>query len=346
MIADLYHEIHTNNTIIDDQKISEKYWKSGFKLFLEEADTWPTSERDWWLECIADIIRVAGRDPNVVLGEEFCLSEQPSFGPTIPMAILLLKGYISPLSFGTMGHSLTSISRTIFHEYGVHVRGDKAALLDQAVAFSSARTRYVEELAILEKFLAAHGHGCNMEQLDKERSVIDELTKCSSNPEEVEDKARIFEHVYIPHHVMPRIERLRGVADQTLLFERELPEFLSSSKCKTMKEACRKVQAKKCWKDSTEDALMTLSTRNWKAKKVPACENLPEYKYQTVCRMRDDILKQVGEAATDEMMLGHRLRHRHSFRDFASFLIMTAVLHNAVIDKQKMCRSADCYCVG
>jgi hypothetical protein len=74
-----------------------------------------------------------------------------------------------------------------------------------------------------------------------------------------------------------------------------------------------------------QNALVTLAIMNWTPKLLP--ENLPLFHYQTVARIRDQVLHRLTDEETKQ------LKHQHTIDDFEAFLITTGVLN----DKHEGC---------
>lgn len=317
MIAELYNDVSMAGGV-SDEEVLRKYWRKGMGHFQSESSTWKGPERSWWLKQLSESIASIGGDPSAIMGDDLPTQQGGHVISRVPRHILLIKLYKAPISFGPMGHTLSAIARSIFQTYGALVRGDDVMLLESSTVSYNITARYREEVDLLERFLTEHNQPISPTETDRNKLIEDEYEALASvsntpnTPEEAREKAESFLCDFVSKYVDPRIERLRLLAVAAL----DAPKFLESvARNETLSTAFEKLSGKSCWKDSTEDALMILATRNWKPRKIP--ESLPPLYHQTVCRLRDAVLKQKNETSS---------QHDSTFHDFAAFIIASAVL--------------------
>jgi hypothetical protein len=223
-----------------------------------------------------------------------------------------------------MGHSLSVVTRNIFHEFGIF-RGsssvENAVLLRRATR--SAAQRYLLEMALVEAFLSEHGLPGSEEDLAHEREQILFLSSPATSDDEVQLKAAAILDDFVPRHVSTRLERLYALVNK--LRDGQIPSVVlrSSAAIRLAYQAMR--VPGKCRQTASQDAIVILATRNWKPKPVP--EYLPLVHYQTVARIRNKVLKRLSEA---ELFV---FKHQQSDLDLESFLIVTALLHGAESDE-------------
>ena len=321
VIADLLHATGAREARV------QKCWRRAYEGFMNANDHDPKyggkMERYWWLEYFSDVISLAGYEPTDVLGEDFSV---PVFQEEImPMRMLKLKSYVPPISLGPLGHTLSTIGRALFHDYGAYVRSDYDSKEKNQIEISAASSRYMKEVAIVEAFLSKCGLEASKHELAEERTLINWLASTSSSEDEVLSKAESFHAKLVKKHVNQRLERIRDFVSCLT----EIPDVVTHCRDKAIKAAYTKTQVDKCWKDRFEDALMVMAVMNWKPRVVPECQSLPVFCLQTICQIRGQFFS--GKAASkfndDEM---EDLAHRYIFADFQGFLIMTSLLYNAM----------------
>ena len=321
VIADLLHATGAREA----QK--KKCWRRAYEGFLNANDYDPKYggkvERYWWLEHFNDVITLAGYEPSEVLGEDFSV---PVFQEEImPARMLKLKSYVPPISLGPLGHTLSTIGRALFHDYGAYVRSDYDAKEKNQIEISAASSRYLKEVAIMEAFLSKCGLEAAKHELAEERTLINWLASTSSSEDEVLLKAESFHAKLVKMHVHVRSERIRDFVSCLT----EIPDVVTHCHDKAIKAAYAKTHVNKCWKDRFEDSLMVMAVINWKPRIVPECQSLPVLSLQTICQIRGQFFS--GKAAfkgNDGEM--EDLAHGYIFADFQGFLIMTALLYNAM----------------
>jgi MoxR-like ATPase len=215
-----------------------------------------------------------------------------------------------------MGHSLSVITRNTFHEFGIF----HAACSDDAVkklydASISASRRYLQEMDIVEIYLAQNGFPGTVDVLQDERDMIAYIVKPALNGDEVQQKAAYILDVFVPSFVQQRLHRLYSLVDALHVIA--VPEILQRTD-KAILRAYEALRADKNRTDAVQDALVILATMNWKPKQVPEC--LPLLHYQTVARLRNKVLKRLSD--TELFMFKHQQTHL----DLEAFLIITALL--------------------
>lgn len=323
MVAELHCVAEREEGLGDPQLLNE-YWDEGIALFDTESAKWDSEEREWWLERLSESVRYCGGDSSML---DSRIEKEPSIlvhHDRVPKIILLLKSYVGPVAFGPLGFTLSVVSRNMFQAYGALARNDVELLQELKESTATATERYLEEATMLCSFLASEGEVLADEAeelvliLQREHEALVLVSKPATSTEEIEKQAKSFLYDFVPNYIVPRIERVRSVATFCL---KEKPDFLDILTTETLSTAFKKLQGKTCWKDSTEDALMTLATRNWSPPQVP--EILPHAYYRTVCRLRNAVLKQKGRIGKDK---GHAFQHDSAFGDMAAFIIACALL--------------------
>jgi hypothetical protein len=299
------------------ENIKKELWKRGYEKFLEESTDWPEREVIKWKEHIDDDIRAAGYDPVEILSGDFRVPVQarPIVGKRLP----LLKIYSAPVSFGPMGHSLSVITRNIFHEYGIFNGYSDAVADDLRKATKSASQRYLREMAVVEDFLAEHGCGGSTKELQKEREMISYMSSPASSAEDVQRKAETILDEFVPRFVNNRLTRLYSLVEK-LRAGSILPDVIQKADT-AIRRAYEALGSRKSSRDAAQDAIMILATHNWKPKPVP--EYLPLIHYQTVARIRNKVLKLLNGA---ELFV---FKHQQSILDLEAFLIITPLLYQS-----------------
>ena len=305
----------------------KKCWLRAYTGFLHANDHDPmyggVVERHWWMEYFSDVITLAGYEPTDVLGKDF--SVQVFEKKIMPPRMLKLKSFIPPISLGPLGHTLSTIARALFHDYGAYVRSDYDAKEQNQIEISAASLRYIKEVSIMEAFLSKSGLEATKDELAEERSLIEWLAATSSSADEVFSKAESFHGKLIKIYVNGRIERIRDFVSCVT----ETPDVVTHCHDKAIKAAYAKAQVDKCWKDRFEDSLMVMAVMNWKPRIVPECKSLPVFCLQTICQIRGQFFsnKTTSTDSSEEM---EGISHRYVFADFQGFLIMTALIYNAM----------------
>ncbi|CAB9511982.1 cyclase type 10 [Seminavis robusta] len=318
VLADLYHELGRS---ANRQK---KCYYAAYKAFIKEHGEDPHAsplEKDWWLEYFSDVVQLAGYSTAQVLGPTFVapvISEAAA-----PDDIMRLKQYIAPVTFGPLGQTLSAIGRTIVQEYGAHARDDGAAQLKHAEELAAICNRYLQQVGTMEDYLGEEGMQATESELEEERNLLQYLASPGTSEEHVLSKSERFQNALLADHVSPRWERIRDYMSCVV----GTPEPVTSCKDSAIGLAYEKTVRGKCWKDKLEDALMAMAVSNWKPRPVPECKSLPLPYLQTICKVRDTFLMQTSDMGQSDLEHFH---HRYKFSDFQAFLIMTALLYNAM----------------
>lgn len=305
----------------------QKCWKKAYAGFLQAKQNDPTyggeTECQWWMEYFSEAITSAGFLPTDVLGEDFVV---PIVSDDIlPPRLLRLKSYVPPITIGPLGHTLSTIGRCLFHDYGAYVRDDYDLKQQHQIEISAASSRYFKEVTIMEAYLGESGLGATKDQLAEERILVNWLALASSSEDEVLLKSDSFQAKLVIEHVQPRLERIRDFVSCLT----KVPDVVTHCNDKAIKAAYYKADVDKCWKDGFEDALMVMAVMNWKPRMVQECKSLPTFYLQTICQIRDQFFN--GMASGDKVNgESKELGHRYIFADFQGFLLMTALLYNAM----------------
>jgi hypothetical protein len=312
VIANLHHQL--------DQEENKKklLWVLGYKLFLEESRGWPQSKVLKWKDTIKDEIAYSGCNAADICGDDFYVLTETR--PVVTTKKLpLIKMYQAPISFGPMGHTLSVVTRNIFHEFGAF-HGYREEVTNQVRAsMQSASQRYLREMATVEKALSDHGCGTTPEELERERTLLGDICTPAASDDDVEQKAERMLDTFIPRHVEDRLQRLYALVKK--LRKGGIPGVIQRGDCALRHSYEALCDPAKCYQDAAQDALMILATKNWKPKPVP--EYLPILYYQTVARLRNKVLKRLSEG---ELLI---FKHQHTERDLEAFLFVTALLYEA-----------------
>jgi hypothetical protein len=302
----------------DEYSVKEELWIQGYKFFLDTCQDWPAAEIIDWKETIADEIRALGCSrPEVVMGDGFkvrCCFVRNSLSETMK----LLKIYHGPIGFGPMGLSLTVITVNVYFLYGEFHGFDEERVTQVRNELTSACTRYLREMDVIEDFLCENGFPGDISVLEKERCAIREIKAPPSSKNGVEQKASLLYYEVIPTYVEDRLGRLYKLAAK--LHEGATPQIVQAAD-DTIRLAYEALKAPKLLCEAAQDAIMIMATRNWKQKATP--EYLPLLYLQTVARIRNKTLKQLSDA---ELVI---FRHQQSPRDLEVFLIVTPLLYDA-----------------
>lgn len=208
------------------------------------------------------------------------------------------------------------ITRNTFHEFGLfHGTSSDDSAIELRKASTSASLRYLQEMEVVEAFLAEHGLPESEEVLQKERAMIQYLSKPAVNDKEVQIKAKTILDEFVPQYVNARLQRLYSLVNK--LRADGIPIVLQKADA-AIQRAYEALRAPKCPTDSAQDALVIMATMNWKPKPVP--EYLPLLHYQTVARIRNKVLKRLSET---ELYI---YKHQQTHLDLEVFLIVTALL--------------------
>jgi len=313
-----------------DKSYAKNLFIKASGAFGRECGAWSRSERHWWIECISELVSSAGFDPKKLLGEGFAL---PKCSHQIcPSDILRLRKYKAPISFGPLGHALSIISRNMFQEYGAHCRSDGPCLEELRETTSSATKRYTEQTQTLDELLRAYDVSALSEEArEKERRSISLFSVHSESAKGVEEKAKQF-FDFVKVVVTCRLEALH----QLVAKQKELddpPSFMTESDDRVLVRAYGMLQSDRCWKDSVEDALMHMSVHNWQPRPLPEGRHMPCSHRQTVCRIRDEVLRQVGRHLREDDGSETGLEYRPTVEDCEAFLVTTILLHGSMVSE-------------
>ena len=312
VMARLLHDLK------EDEGKKRELWCESFKLFQVESRLYSARDVRKWKELIEDEIYAAGYNACVILGEDVCTACPPI--ACVPHELPLLKIYSAPVAFGPMGHSLSVITRNIFHEWGVFHGASKEKVDVLQAATASAADRYLKETAIVEKVLSDYGLACTAKNSKAEREMIIAFARPSENTNCVKAKACKVLHEFIPQIVESRLQRLEKLSGK--LRTGETPSFIQAAASPIYKAYCYlKSHEEDCAQDTAQHALMILATMNWRPKRVP--EYLPLVHYQTVANVRNKTLTRLSK--TEALIF----RHQQTVVDFECFLITTALLHKS-----------------
>jgi hypothetical protein len=324
-------------------------WMKAFNMLEAASNGWTMSEKSKWMECIEDEITSTGNDASKILGKSFKYekSEIQVVGKILPLIKVRFwivvwylcwcivsqsqlthfpfaeQIYSAPVSFGPAGHSLSVIFRNTFHEFGI-CSGAYSPNATKTIyaASQSASRRYLQQVDVIEQYLAKNGITECSDELKKERDMILYIAQPSNAGNDVQKKAEMILNEFIPHFVQGRILRLHSLVN--VLHNKDIPDIILSAD-KAIHRAYLALRTDKDTTDATQDALVCMATLNWKPKPVP--EYLPLLHYQTVARIRNKVLKRLN--ATELFMFKHQQNHL----DLEAFLIVTALLSNMKHDE-------------
>lgn len=293
-------------------------WRQGYQALLHESSAkgWSQAEIDLWKEIIDDEIQGAGYKPSQILGDDFMYPSiaKRSVGTELP----LLCVYSAPVAFGPAGHSLTVISRNIFHEYGLF---HGASTRDTGQLFMSSRSaaeRYLVEIDVIDSFLQQYGFMISEPHRDAERGCLEYLAMPAESDSDVVSKAWQFSSVYIPYFVLTRLKKLREWVD--LIRHGPIPEAVLRGQT-AIRKAYEALKSSDCRNDAAQQALLIMASMNWKPRDVP--EYLPSRFYQTVARLRTAVLRRLNDSELAVLI------HQQEIRDLEAFLLITPLLYSS-----------------
>jgi hypothetical protein len=311
VLAGLYH-------LLDEEEAAKLVlWRQGYKIFLEQSTGWPEAESARWKEIFTDAIDGAGYISFDILGEKLCYSAMCK--KPLARDVQLLWYHEVPVSFGPMGHSLSVITRNIFQEYGTFRGATEEAIQKLRSSSTSASTRYMKELSVLEEYLTDNGLNISSKELEEERMMIEFILRPAERDAGVVAKATMFLEEYVPRFLDGRLRRLKLLIVK-LREEGEVPSVIQNAP-KAIRLAYKAMQAPGCRSDVVQVALMMLATLNWKPKPVP--EFLPIIMHQTVARLSSKVTRRL----TDSQLAF--LKYQHTEDDLETFLVVTALLDEA-----------------
>lgn len=301
---------------LGDVAVQHLHWKLAYEKFRTEAINMDKKSINTCKELFEEEFGAAGCTVKQCLGiETLDITTLPfrSLDPTCE----LLKYYSGPVTFGPLGHTLSVISRNCFKERRAY-RGathDEAARLLQDIASGLSRCR--RQIYEVESYLNQNGFGTSEERLHDELDILDRLTKPAISEGCSHAKADLFLNRLVPHHIEPRMERLRRHVAE-LRAEKKVPAVINEAE-DAIHLAYAAMHGDGHRNDAVQDALVTLASLNWAPKKVPEC--LPVFFYQTVAMIRYRLLRR--QLSDGELVL---FRHQHVADDLESCLLVTALL--------------------
>jgi hypothetical protein len=302
----------------DEYEIKEALWIEGYNSFKQESSSWDTDKVVEWKEKVSDEIRALGcKHPIAVMGEDAayqCCFVKNSISETMK----LLKQYHSPIAIGPMGLSLSVITVNVYFSCGEYFGFSQERVAQVRNDLLSGCTRYMREVDVIERYLSLHGCDADIDMLHNEQKLICEMQLPSNSMIDVEQKASILYDIFIPTHVVHRIGRIHLLVHK--LRGMETPSIIHKSD-KTMLLAYEALKASKLDCDMAQDAIMIMSTRNWKTKPIP--EYLPSYHLQTLVRIRNKVLKQLSDT---ELLFW---KHRQAPIDLEAFLVISSLIYEA-----------------
>jgi hypothetical protein len=311
VLAGLYH-------LLDEQEATKlALWRQGYKVFLERSSGWPEAETARWKEFFKDTIDGAGYICFDVLGEKLCFAAMCK--KPLARSVHFFWHHEIPISFGPMGNSLSVITRNIVQEYGTFRGATQEAIQKLRSSSTSASTRYMKELSVLEEYLTDNELNISSKELEEERLMIEFVVRPAERDTGVVTKATMFLEEYVPRFLDGRLRRLKLLIVK-LREEGDVPSVIENAP-KAIRLAYEAMQAPGCRRDSVQVALMILATHNWKPKPVP--EFLPILRYQTVARLRNKVTRRL----TDSQLAF--LKYQHTEDDLEIFLVVTALLYEA-----------------
>lgn len=310
LMADFYYRLE------EDELMMIHLWKLGYKILLKQRNEIPSSRFNQLLECIDEEIASYDFNPKEVLGTDFFYPDVNE--RHVGMNLLLVKYYIGPVSFAQMGHTLTAIARSIFHEAKVFCQQDLAEKRNFQTNLASACRRYCKEALIVENFLRHYSLGVKDQELEAEFELVMEFARHAENLEQVQTKASLALDQLIPRFIESRRERLLQMVKKVRQAKDTLPQSVVKAE-PAVKNAFNLFLSKPNATDGAHEALMCLAVHHWKPKLVP--ETIPLVHRQTIARIRNKVLRRQNDA--DVLIF----RHRQGPDDLGAFLIITPLLY-------------------
>ena len=315
-MAKLHHRLgHPNPTVV-------KWIEKGCRMLLDMRKEMTESEIaeagiDVILETIDEEIKSCGHDVREIIPD---LSYPIYTNASIEMDLLFLGFYIPPISMGPMGHTLGSVTRSIFYETKMFSWAPSVAernRLKQDLA--SASQRYCKEVQIVESFLAEYGLDAEPKSVFEEIELVIDLAQPSATKADVRSKSKRVHQELIPNFIEPRRKRLLQLVKK-VQNEKLKPPIFSNAEPGFWRAFEALVSGRRDV-DAAHDALMILAINHWKPKRIP--ETLPMLHYQTLARIRNKILRRTTDA---ELAI---FKHRQGPLDLGAFLIITPLLYEA-----------------
>lgn len=293
-------------------------WQQGYSKFLEASDSWSDEKAKKWKERFDNELHhssLEGVSSLLVFGEHFCLKCWATV-PVDPLATLL-KLYTAPVCLGPMAQSLMVICRNLFHSFGKFHGHEKSRVDRIEQDLFSASRRYLEEIAVVEKFLSQHDLGCE-NKLDEEQVLIGSFSNPPTTEEDLLQKVSKFLHTYTPEIVEGRAQRLHKLVRR--LRAEAIPEIVQRADSSILR-AYSSFRCSYHASECAQRALMILATSNWQPRLPP--EYLPISCIHTVAGIRDKCFKSLTSA---ELLV---MKHQQTHESFEAFLVTTPLLYEA-----------------
>jgi hypothetical protein len=303
-----------------EKERQKQFWRQSYQQvqngMYSNGDALSSSGLCRMKELIDGEIEAAGFSSHDILGEDFNFTVEDVQSLSHCDGAIMLKNYCAPISFGPMGHTLTVITRVA----ALEILAFREAASEEEVSAlqadcESASRRYKAQVNRLEGFMDLHGFGMTPEERESEIALLDEISHPGMNEEHVCQKREHFLEHFCPRFVEGRLLRLYQLAEK--LRRGPIPPVIQTAP-EAIRESYRALIRGTDRNDAVQDALVTLAILKWQPPLLE--ETLPLFHYQTVARIRDEVLHRLSDEETKQ------LKHQHSIRDFEAFLITTAVL--------------------
>lgn len=306
---------------------SAELWREGYNAMLKASkeDQWSDSRTDRWKELIASEVEAGSAEVDKVLGPDFdygkvCIK-------AVDLDFLKVWMYRGPIGLGPLGNTLSIIAERITQEVLLFVEETGEDGRQQCRQnLINASKRYVTEVKIVEELLTEHGLCAESSDLTLEKQLIERIGNPATEKSEVFDKARALMSEVVPRFIIPRLERLHGLANN--LDNEPMPDFVKGVKCYAIHKAfrvmfeqwsCCSSQANEV--NSAQHALMVLATQGWQPRPTP--EPMRHLVRQTVARLRNAVVRKLSRGQL------FYTRHQQGAIDLKAFLITTALLFDA-----------------
>lgn len=268
-------------------------------------------------ELIDGEIEAAGFSSHDILGEDFGFTVEDIQSLSQCDGAIMLKNYSAPISLGPMGHTLTVMTRALALE--ILAFRDAASTQEVSALQAdciSALKRYKQKVDRLENFMELEGFGMPQQERQAVIALLEAIACPGMNEAHLCEKREHFLEHFVPRFVEARLQRLYLLAAK--LRQGPIPPVMQSAP-EPIRESYKALIRCCDENDAVQDALVTLAILNWTPKLLP--ENLPCFHYQTVARVRDEVLHRLTDDETKQ------LKHQHTIHDFEAFLITTAVMN-------------------
>lgn len=304
-----------------EHELQKQFWRQSYQQVLNGTEESSPTEGGicQMKEIINREIEAAGYSSHDILGEElrFTVADVQSLSDFD--GAMMLKNYCAPISFGPMGHTLTVITRAAALEilaFREAFSGEDVSSLQADCR--SALDRYKLEVNRLEDFLKLHGFGMTQQERQTEDALLEEITCPGTDEMHACQKREHFLQSFCPRFVESRLHRLHLLAAK--LRQGPIPLIIQTAPESIRESYKALIRSTTDQNDAVQDALVTLAVFNWQPKLMT--EKLPLFHYQTVARLRDEVLHRLSDKETKQF------QHQHSIHDFEAFLITTALLHD------------------